>query len=93
MAVKGGSKTGGRKKGTPNKSTAQIKALAQNKGPAALKKLETLLDSPDERVALAAANSLLDRGYGRPAQALELSGEVVITKIETTIVDPKNRGR
>ncbi len=65
-----GERRGGRKKGTPNKTTAEIKALAQEQGPAAIKKLVALLDSDDERTRLAAIKELLDRGYGRPAQTI-----------------------
>ncbi len=63
-------KTGGRKKGTPNKTTAEIRSAAQAHGPAALKKLAALVESKDERVAVAACNAILDRAYGRPVQAL-----------------------
>ncbi len=70
MAAKGQPKTGGRQKGTTNRATAEIKALAQDHGPAAIKKLVALLDSDDERTRLAAIKEILDRGYGRPAQTI-----------------------
>jgi hypothetical protein len=58
----------GRRKGTPNKSTADIKALAQVHGPEAIKKLATLMrDAKSEAVQREAARDLLDRGYGKPA--------------------------
>ena len=75
MAGKGQPKTGGRKKGTPNKATADIKALAQKHGPAAIAKLVSLM-SPAKGAEVpvatqtAAAKELLDRGYGRPAQMI-----------------------
>lgn len=65
---KGQPKTGGRQKGTPNKSTADIKALAQKHGPAVIEEFLRLLKSDDERVRLGAGKELLDRGYGRAAQ-------------------------
>ncbi len=73
--IKGSAKTpgSGRKKGTPNMATADIKALAGEQGPAAIKKLTALMDSADERTAMAAANSLLDRGYGKPAQSMAIA--------------------
>ncbi len=65
-----GERRGGRKPGVPNKANADIKALAQEYGPKALAKLAKLMESSEQEVALKAANSLLDRGYGRPAQAI-----------------------
>ena len=72
MAAKGKSKSGGRKKGTPNKVTADIKALAQEHGPDAIKKLLGWMNDESIAVAtrVAAAKELLDRGYGRPAQTI-----------------------
>ncbi|MGI9501917.1 MAG: HEAT repeat domain-containing protein, partial [Geminicoccaceae bacterium] len=63
-------KTGGRQKGTPNKATADIRALAQEHGPKAIKKLVALVFSEDERVQVQAIKELLDRGYGKSAQPL-----------------------
>ena len=90
MAGKGspkGVKQGGRKKGTPNKSTAEIKALAQEYSTDALKTLSTIMLTSDSDTAkIAAAKELLDRGYGKPAQAMEHSGPdggpVVVQRIE-----------
>jgi hypothetical protein len=67
-------KVGGRKKGTPNKATADIKALARVHGPEAVEKLVELMRTGPEKVRLAAARELLDRGYGKPTQAVEVSG-------------------
>ena len=70
MAAKGQPKTGGRQKGTPNQATADIKAVAQEHGPAAIKKLVKLMGSKDERIQHAACKELLDRGYGKAPQAI-----------------------
>jgi hypothetical protein len=72
-----GKKTGGRKKGTPNKATADVKALAQNHGETAILTLAEIATDPEQPSAarVAAANSLLDRGYGKPTQAMELTGQ------------------
>ena len=68
-------KTGGRKKGTPNKATADLKKLARKHGPWALKALRHLAEHAEtEQVRLAACRELLDRGFGRPAQYNELGG-------------------
>jgi hypothetical protein len=65
-----GERIGGRQKGTPNKATAEIKALAQEYGAEAIEALANALRSSDPKVAIMAANALLDRGYGKPAQTL-----------------------
>lgn len=63
----------GRKKGVPNKLTAGIKALASQYGPDALETLVRIMNEGEsEQARIAAAKELLDRGFGRPAQALEL---------------------
>jgi len=61
------------KSGNPGgrpKEAAEVKALARKHGPEAIKKLVDLLRGTDARVAKAAADSLLDRAYGKPAQAV-----------------------
>jgi hypothetical protein len=72
-----GKKTGGRTPGTPNKATADIRAAAALHGTAALEALAEIAagveNPPAARVSAAVA--LLDRGYGRPAQAVELTGK------------------
>jgi len=71
-----GQKTGGRRKGTPNKATAEIKAAFQQHGDELVKALLALTKSDDERVRLGAIQAALDRGYGRPAQAVQLAARV-----------------
>lgn len=82
MAI--GEKTGGRQKGSLNKSTSEIKALAQQFGPAAIQRLAELAGfMPDpsdptglaklkgaasEVAQIAATKELLDRGYGKAVQ-------------------------
>jgi hypothetical protein len=56
------------------KESAEVKALARQYGAEAIQKLAALMRGEDPRVAKAAADSLLDRGYGKPGQAVELSG-------------------
>lgn len=80
-----GFKTGGRVAGTPNKATAELKALAQEHGPAAVAKLRHLMDNAaSEQAQVAAANALLDRGYGKAAQTvIGDSGEDPINVVAT----------
>jgi hypothetical protein len=86
-----GIKTGGRAKGTPNKVTADIKALAQAHGPAAIAKLVAIMTTSESHTAsIAAAKELLDRGYGKAMQGVELTGKdgqpVAFKQIERVIV-------
>lgn len=59
----------GRPKGALNKTTAEVKTLAQKHGPDAIKTLATLAKSADSDAAkIAACKELLDRAYGKAAQ-------------------------
>lgn len=71
-----GERRGGRQKGSLNKSTAEIRALAQSYGPAAIKVAVRLMEqSENEATQLAAAMHILDRGYGKPAQSHEIGNK------------------
>lgn len=63
----------GRKRGVPNKATAEIKLAAQEYGIEALETLAKVMRNTkaDPRARVAAANALLDRGYGKPAQTIQ----------------------
>lgn len=67
----------GRKPALPPDVRAQLAAAA----PKAIETLIRLMDSPDEKTAVAAANSVLDRHLGRPAQT-------VITTTEPAVPEP-----
>src|SRR5690242_1389756 len=67
-----GRKTGGRRRGTPNKSTADIRAIAQCYGESAIQSLAQLAGlipnqpaAAAEQVRVQALRELLDRGYGK----------------------------
>lgn len=73
------------------KDEHRIAELARSHGPAALERLVQLKDSKDERVALSACVALLDRGYGKPAQAIAVSGHEDaprITQIRLVALEP-----
>ncbi len=70
-----GQKTGGRHKGTPNKVTAEIKAAFQKHGQELVEALLALTKSEDERVRLGAIQACFDRGWGRPAQAVQVGAD------------------
>ncbi len=84
-----GRKTGGRQKGAPNRATRELKAAFQKHGDDLVGALLALTKSDDERVRLGAIQAALDRGWGRPSQAVDLGVEVRITSIERTIIDPQ----
>jgi hypothetical protein len=72
----------GRPVGSKNKITFDIKALAKSYGNAAITRLAELAgfipDKPaakKEETQVAAIRELLDRGFGKPKQALTLDGE------------------
>ena len=71
-----GKKTGGRKPGTPNKATADIKAAASQHGPQALAALIEIATNGEAPAAarVSAAVALLDRGFGKPGQSVEVTG-------------------
>jgi hypothetical protein len=88
-----GIKTGGRQKGTPNKATADIKALAQEYTPMAMEALLLVItDSDSDAARVSAIKELFDRGYGKSRQALDVEANVkaAITRIERQVVRPPN---
>ena len=83
MARKGGSKTGGRIAGTPNKSTAEIRELAGQYGPAALAELARLATNADsEQARVSACKEILDRAYGKSAQTINRTDSVGVIENE-----------
>ena len=89
-----GRKTGGRKKGTPNKVQSPIKEAAREYTPEALETLAAVMQDEKQPAAarVSAANAILDRAYGKPKQALigddEGAPPIAIATIERTIIDP-----
>lgn len=70
-----GKKTGGRTKGTPNKATAEVRALALTllKDPAYLAKLTTRLQTGE--IAPHVEILLWHYAYGKPTEHIEVGGE------------------
>ena len=77
----GGSRAGaGRPKGAKNTATKKAKAtigeLARAHAEGAIAALVSIASSGvSESARVAAANALLDRGYGKPSQAMEVTGK------------------
>ena len=75
MAVPKGTRIGGRQKGTPNKVTADLKTAFQKHEKALVKEIMALTRDKDPRVRLGAVQAAFDRGWGKPAQSVELGGK------------------
>lgn len=67
---KPGERRGGRKKGTPNKVTAEVRTLAQKYGAQAIDALAEIMNDKEQAAParVSAAKELLDRGYGKAPQ-------------------------
>jgi hypothetical protein len=52
------------------KAVVGVAMVARENCPRAIERLAELMDSDDERVAVAACNAVLDRGLGKPAQSI-----------------------
>ena len=70
----------GRPRGAKNKSTLELKGLAQQHTEDALKTLVEIMLSAEssDKARVAAANSILDRGFGKPHQSIdaEITGTI-----------------
>lgn len=64
----------GRKKGSVNRTTQQMRELAQQHGPDALQVLVGIMSfGASETARIAAAREVLDRAYGKVAQPVEVA--------------------
>lgn len=73
---KPGEHRGGRKAGTPNKVTADVRAVAVKHSPEALKVLVSIATDKEAPPAarVAASREILDRAVGKPPQAITGDG-------------------
>jgi hypothetical protein len=60
---------------------AEVRDLARQHSTEAIERLIHWMKSDDGRISVAAANALLDRGFGRPTQLIDLSVEVMSRRI------------
>lgn len=90
-----GKKTGGRQKGTPNKATADIKAIARSYTEEAMAKLIGIVrDSDSDAAKVSAIKEIFDRGYGKARQPLTGGDEDdpairLVQAIEWRVVDSR----
>ena len=61
---------------------AEVKELARDHGPRAIERLRELMESENEAVACRAAESLLDRGFGRAPQAVHLGTDSSVIVVD-----------
>lgn len=93
---------GGRRKGTPNKATVDIKEAARKYSPAAIERLAQLAGLIDgqapaeaEAARVAACKEILDRAHGKAPQAMTgEGGEGPVTiQIITGVPRPNGSGQ
>ena len=93
---KPGERRGGRKAGTPNRATIEVKSAAQQYTGEAVQTIYNLMrDGESEQIRLAAAKELIDRGHGKAPQSVEHTGEgggPIKASIEVAFVSAKNTG-
>lgn len=84
---KGLPKSGGRAKGVPNKATVSIKEAAREYTDAALKTLVSVMQDAEAPHAakVSAANSILDRGYGKASTVITGDEDGGAVKVATRI--------
>jgi hypothetical protein len=90
---RGGKREGaGRKRGVKNKRTQEIESAAQKYATDALEALHHVATKGEsEGARVSAATALLDRGWGKPRQAVEHTGEgggAVEVKVTHQVVEP-----
>ena len=70
--VNTGNRGKGRPKGAVNKVTADVRALAQQYGPRAIKTLASIMENEEQPAParVSAAKELLDRAYGKSPQPI-----------------------
>ena len=81
-------KLGGRPKGSLNKVSCEIRALAQLSAPDAFAELARLArEAQSEQTRVAAIKEILDRAYGRPTQPIDSDGQggAVIVNVVTGV--------
>ncbi len=73
----------GNPSGRPKKAH-DITAIARDNSIAAIEKLAKLMKSDDDRVALAAANAILDRAVGKPQQNMTVTSKRDVADFDLT---------
>lgn len=85
---KGLPKTGGRKKGTPNKATRAVKEIAGEYTEQAIETLVSIMAGGEGITAtaqVAAVKELLDRAHGKPTQSVDVQGDMTFKGLEVIV--------
>lgn len=96
MAQHGGKRAGaGRKPGAVSKAKRQLADKAKEHAEAALQTLVDIAkDGESDAARVSAANSILDRAYGKPFQATVHQGDEdapIVHEVRYKIIDPPKR--
>jgi hypothetical protein len=84
MEKRGGKREGaGRKRGALNAATINVRELARQHTESAINALVELLNNPESPQRAIAANSLLDRGYGKPKLMNDADLEPIIARLKS----------
>ena len=76
----------GRPVGAKNKATQELQDLARVHTPAAIKELARLaVGAESETARVAAINSLLDRGHGKPSQSVAIGQDPSLKPVEILV--------
>jgi hypothetical protein len=91
----GGKRPGaGRKPGKVGKAKKELQNMAKDHAQEALETLRKIMTNDQEPAAarVSAANAILDRGYGKPQQAIvgDPDAPVAVQMITRRVVDPKD---
>jgi hypothetical protein len=62
--------------------SGEVRELARSKAPRAFERLVELMESKDQRVAMAASNAVLDRAHGKPSPE-ERSASFAMRKVKS----------
>lgn len=96
IGSKPGERRGGRQKGTPNKVTADVRALARNHTADAIRELARLASKAEsEQARVAAIKELLDRAWGKSTTMVGGDTENpirTITRIEIVALEADDNG-
>ena len=89
MERRGGKRAGaGRKRGALNAATINVRELARQHTENAINALVELLNNPESPQRALAANSLLDRGYGKPKVMNDLDLAPIIARLQSGELTP-----
>jgi len=86
----GGAREGaGRPPGAVSKAKRELMSMAEDHAEAALQTLVDIAGNKDEAAAarVSAANSILDRAYGRPAQGVNLDATISTSDPLSTLLE------